>query len=88
MPSNPYLRSLQVNCTRLDDSSFDYLLRPSLQELSLHNCADFTGKLLSHIGQRCKDLRWVRFFFPLIFLNLMWVFVDFLPGSRNSSFLS
>ncbi|XP_027185705.1 F-box/LRR-repeat protein 10 isoform X1 [Coffea eugenioides] len=59
MPTNPYLRTLQVDCTRLDDSSFDYLLRPSLQELSLHNCADFTGKLLSHIGQRCKGLRFL-----------------------------
>ncbi|KAL3539116.1 hypothetical protein ACH5RR_002482 [Cinchona calisaya] len=59
MPTNPYLRSLQVDCTRLDDSSFDYLIRPSLQELSLHNCADFTGQLLSRIGHRCKDLRFL-----------------------------
>ncbi|KAL7156360.1 hypothetical protein ABFS83_02G004100 [Erythranthe nasuta] len=58
-PNNPYLRSLKVDCTRLDDSSLDFLIRPSLQELCLRNCADFSGKLLSHLGQSCKDLRFV-----------------------------
>ncbi|KAA8546142.1 hypothetical protein F0562_020964 [Nyssa sinensis] len=57
LPPNPYLRSLKVDCTRLDDSAIDYLLRPSLHELCLHNCADFSGKLLSEVGGRCKDLR-------------------------------
>lgn len=56
-PNNPYLRTLKVDCTRLDDSSIDYLLRPSLHDLSLQNCADFSGKLLSEVGERCKDLR-------------------------------
>lgn len=57
LPPNPYLRSLKVDCMRLDDSSLDYLLQPTLQELCLHNCADFSGRLLSQVGQCCKDLR-------------------------------
>lgn len=57
LPPNPYLRSLKVDCMRLDDSSLDYLLQPTLQELCLHNCADFSGRLLSQVGQYCKDLR-------------------------------
>lgn len=57
LPPNPYLKSLKVDCARLHDSSISFLLKPSLHELSLLNCADFTGKLLSEIGTRCKDLR-------------------------------
>lgn len=57
LPPNPYLRSLKLDCNRLDDSSLDCLLQPSLHELSLHNCFDFSGKLLSEVGGRCKDLR-------------------------------
>ncbi|CAI9757877.1 unnamed protein product [Fraxinus pennsylvanica] len=41
LPSNPYLRSLKVDCTRLDDSSLDFLISPSLPELCLYNCADW-----------------------------------------------
>ncbi|KAK9164615.1 hypothetical protein Syun_005517 [Stephania yunnanensis] len=54
---NPYLRSLKINCGRLDDFSIDLLLRPSLHELYLHNCDDFSGKLISEIGGRCRELR-------------------------------
>ncbi|XP_073277777.1 F-box/LRR-repeat protein 10 isoform X1 [Primulina huaijiensis] len=57
--NNPYLRSLKVDCTRLDDSSLNFLARPSLQELCLRNCADFSGKLLSELGRHCKDLRFL-----------------------------
>lgn len=57
MPPNPYLRSLKVDCGRLDDSAIQTLVRPSLHELCLFNCADFSGKLLSEIGGLCKDLR-------------------------------
>ncbi|KAI8025341.1 F-box/LRR-repeat protein 10 [Camellia lanceoleosa] len=57
LPPNPYLQSLKVDCTRLDDTAIDSLLRPSLHDLSLHNCSDFSGKLLSEVGTRCKDLR-------------------------------
>lgn len=64
LPPNPYLRSLKVDCMRLDDSSLDCLLQPNLQELCLHNCADFSGRLLSQVGHYCKDLR-LAFLFSL-----------------------
>lgn len=67
IPPNPYIRSLKVDCMRLDDSSLDYLLQPTLQELCLHNCADFSGRLLSQVGQYCKDLRLSLFFSYLSF---------------------
>ncbi|KAL6963651.1 hypothetical protein U1Q18_034658 [Sarracenia purpurea var. burkii] len=57
LPPNPYLHSLKVDCNRLDDSAIDSLLRPSLHELCLYNCSDFSGRLLSEVGARCKDLR-------------------------------
>ncbi|KAJ8572140.1 hypothetical protein K7X08_008651 [Anisodus acutangulus] len=44
---------------RLDDSSLNYLLQPTLQELCLHNCAGLSGRLLSQVGQYCKDLRFL-----------------------------
>ncbi|KAF5189423.1 F-box/LRR-repeat protein [Thalictrum thalictroides] len=59
LPPNPYLRSLKVDCKRLNDLSINYLVRPSLHELCLHNCDGFTGDLLSAIGNQCKDLRFV-----------------------------
>lgn len=57
LPPNPYLRSLKVDCGKLDDSAIELMLRPTLHDLCLHNCADFSGKLLSGIGGKCKDLR-------------------------------
>ncbi|GKV23954.1 hypothetical protein SLEP1_g33624 [Rubroshorea leprosula] len=57
LPPNPYLRSLKLDCSQLNDSATELLLRPSLHNLCLHNCADFSGKLLSEIGGRCKELR-------------------------------
>nr|DAD46678.1 TPA_asm: hypothetical protein HUJ06_016615 [Nelumbo nucifera] len=57
LPPNPYLRSLKVDCSQLSDSSIEHLVRPYLNELCLHNCQDFSGKLLSEVGGRCKDLR-------------------------------
>ena len=57
LPPNPYIRSVKVDCGQLDDSAIPLLVKPSLQELSLHNCSDFSGKLLSEIGNRCRDLR-------------------------------
>ncbi|KAK7343319.1 hypothetical protein VNO77_11974 [Canavalia gladiata] len=57
LPPNPYLTILKLDCARLDDSSISFLLKPSLHDLCLHNCADFSGKLLSEIGTRCRDLR-------------------------------
>ncbi|OMO80030.1 hypothetical protein CCACVL1_13215 [Corchorus capsularis] len=57
LPPNTYLKSLKLDCGHLNDSSIELLLRPSLEELCLHNCADFSGRLLSEIGSRCKDVR-------------------------------
>ncbi|XP_074285892.1 F-box/LRR-repeat protein 10 [Silene latifolia] len=57
LPPNPYLNSLKVDCCRLDDSAIQHFVRPSLHELFLHNCNDFSGKLLFEIGTQCRDLR-------------------------------
>ncbi|KAJ4962323.1 hypothetical protein NE237_022262 [Protea cynaroides] len=57
LPPNPCLRSLKIDCSRLDDSAIEHLVRPSLHELYLHNCEDFSGRLLSELGGRCRDLR-------------------------------
>ncbi|GAB2218073.1 hypothetical protein Droror1_Dr00001290 [Drosera rotundifolia] len=54
---NPYLKSLKVDCCRLEDSAINQLVYPTLHELCLHNCGDFSGRLLSEIGYRCHDLR-------------------------------
>lgn len=57
LPPNPHLSNLKVDCNRLDDSAIEHLIRPSLHELCLQNCVDFSGKLLSDIGGKCKNLR-------------------------------
>ncbi|GAB4838586.1 hypothetical protein Ancab_028132 [Ancistrocladus abbreviatus] len=57
LPSNPYLKSLKLDCLRLDDSAINHLIHPSLHELYLQNCGDFSGRLLSEIGNACRDLR-------------------------------
>ncbi|KAI0500901.1 hypothetical protein KFK09_019119 [Dendrobium nobile] len=55
---NPYLRSLKLDCSRLDDSSIGHLARASsLQELCLHNCENLSGRLLVELGRKCPDLR-------------------------------
>ncbi|CAI9275748.1 unnamed protein product [Lactuca saligna] len=54
---NASLRSLKLDCRRLNESSIDYLLQPGLRELSLRNCFKFSGRLLSEVGARCKHLR-------------------------------
>lgn len=57
LPLNPYLRSLKLDCGRLGDSAIGGLARSSLEELCLLNCDNFSGKLLSEVGRRCKALR-------------------------------
>ncbi|KAL5706310.1 hypothetical protein ACHQM5_024497 [Ranunculus cassubicifolius] len=57
LPPNPYLRSLKIDCSRLNDSSINHLIQPSLHDIFLLNCEDFTGELMSAIGKHCKDLR-------------------------------
>ncbi|CAH8373164.1 unnamed protein product [Eruca vesicaria subsp. sativa] len=54
---NQQLSSLKLDCGRLGNSAIDILARPSLREISLHNCRDFSGDLISEIGRKCKDLR-------------------------------
>ncbi|KAL0694255.1 hypothetical protein Bca4012_061435 [Brassica carinata] len=54
---NQKLSSLKLDCGRLGNSAIDILARPSLREISLHNCRDFSGDLISEIGRKCKDLR-------------------------------
>lgn len=56
---NQQLSSLKLDCGRLGNSAIDILVRPSLREISLHNCRDFSGDLISEIGRKCKDLRYV-----------------------------
>lgn len=73
LPPNPYLRSLKVDCSKLDDSSIEHLVRPSLHEISLLNCADFSGRLLSLIGGQCKDLRFAFSSLVLVLKNLVWI---------------
>lgn len=57
MPPNPCLRSLKLDCSRLDDSSIGYLARASLYDLCLHNCEKLSGRLLFELGCKCPDLR-------------------------------
>ncbi|KAL5984062.1 hypothetical protein ACLOJK_018164 [Asimina triloba] len=57
LPPNPNLRSLKLDCGRLDDFSISFLVRPSLHELCLHNCENFSGGLLLEVGKKCTDLR-------------------------------
>ncbi|KAF7847295.1 hypothetical protein BT93_L3112 [Corymbia citriodora subsp. variegata] len=57
LPPNPLMRSLKVDCDRLDDSAIRLLVRPSLHELHLHNCGYFSSRLLSEIGSQCGDLK-------------------------------
>ncbi|XP_065007841.1 F-box/LRR-repeat protein 10-like isoform X2 [Musa acuminata AAA Group] len=57
LPPNPYLKSLKLDCSRLDDSSIGFLTRPSLHELCLHNCENLSGRILSEVGGKCRDLR-------------------------------
>lgn len=61
LPPNPCLKTLKLDCARLDDSAIPLFIKPSLQDLCLHNCADFSGKLLSEIGIHCNDLRFASF---------------------------
>ena len=84
LPRNPYLRTLKVDCKRLDDSAIDSLIRPSLRELCLHNCSDFSGRLLSEVGARCKGL---RFLLPLSIHRFLCDLRDFPPFRIYGNYL-
>lgn len=57
MLPNSSLRSIKLDCRRLNETSIDHLLQPGLNEISLRNCFKFSGRLLSEVGARCNDLR-------------------------------
>ncbi|XP_022762997.1 F-box/LRR-repeat protein 10-like isoform X2 [Durio zibethinus] len=45
------------NCNSCASHILSFLPNFHILELCLRNCADFSGKLLSEIGSRCKDVR-------------------------------
>ncbi|KAJ4784697.1 F-box/LRR-repeat protein 10 [Rhynchospora pubera] len=54
---NPCLRSIWMDCSRLDDEAIKFIAKPSLNELYLVNCENLSGNILSELGTRCPDLR-------------------------------
>ena len=59
LPPNPSLRSLRLDCARLEDAAIACLARPGLHELLLLNCDNISGRLLCELGTTCRDLRYV-----------------------------
>ncbi|KAL5210065.1 hypothetical protein ABZP36_005688 [Zizania latifolia] len=57
LPPNPSLRSLRLDCNRLEDAAIGCLARPGLHELILLNCDNISGSLLCELGATCQDLR-------------------------------
>ncbi|KAG8095889.1 hypothetical protein GUJ93_ZPchr0013g36697 [Zizania palustris] len=57
LPPNPSLRSLRLDCNRLEDAAIGFLARPGLHELILLNCDNISGRLLCELGATCQDLR-------------------------------
>lgn len=51
------MRSLTVNCLRLDDSSLVDFLGPHLLELNLLCCSLLSYKFLAAVGELCPNLR-------------------------------
>jgi hypothetical protein len=58
LPPNQSLRSLRLDCARLDDAAISCLVRPSLHELVLLHCENISGRLLCELGATCRDLRY------------------------------
>ncbi|KAL5217013.1 hypothetical protein ABZP36_017697 [Zizania latifolia] len=54
---NPSLRSLRLDCSRLEDAAIGCLARTGLNELTLLNCDNISGRLLRELGSTCQDLR-------------------------------
>ncbi|KAM0858803.1 hypothetical protein ACQ4PT_047601 [Festuca glaucescens] len=57
LPRNPSLRSLRLDCEKLEDAAVDCLARPGLHELTLLNCNNISGRLLRELSATCRDLR-------------------------------
>lgn len=51
------VKSVTIDCLRLDDSSVIRILGPHIQELNLLKCASLSYNILSSIGKRCPNLR-------------------------------
>ena len=58
LPPNPSLRSLRLDCARLEDDAIVCLARSSLHDLLLLNCENISGRLLCQLGATCRDLRY------------------------------
>ncbi|XP_043691241.1 F-box protein At-B [Telopea speciosissima] len=54
---NEVLKSLTLNCLRLDDSSVRNFIGSSLQELVLQRCSLLSYQIFCSIGERCPSLR-------------------------------
>ncbi|KAJ6828674.1 F-box protein At-B [Iris pallida] len=54
---NRILRSLTLDCSRLNDTSIQYFLKEHLQELVLFKCSHFSSHIFTAIGERCPELR-------------------------------
>ena len=65
LPPNPSLRSLRLDCARLEDAAIACLARAGLHELLLLNCDNISGRLLCELGTTCRDLRSVLYTFSL-----------------------
>lgn len=68
---NSQVRSLKLDCGRLDDKALDFILKPHLEEIHLLNCERFSSRLLLEIGQCCPGLRY-HFSAILSFLPMNW----------------
>jgi hypothetical protein len=62
LPPNQSLRSLRLDCARMEDAAIVCLARPSLHELILLNCDSISGRLLGELGTTCRDLRYCMLF--------------------------
>ena len=51
------LKSLTINCLRLDDSCVPLFLSPHLHDLNLLSCSLLSYHLLPSIGETCPNLR-------------------------------
>ncbi|KAJ3707459.1 hypothetical protein LUZ61_011164 [Rhynchospora tenuis] len=54
---NDAIQNLALDCSRLDDSSFNGFAKKSLVELSLLKCSAFSPSIFAVIGERCPNLR-------------------------------
>ncbi|KAG8365212.1 hypothetical protein BUALT_Bualt18G0080900 [Buddleja alternifolia] len=51
------VKSVTIDCLRLDDYSVISILGPRIQELNLLKCTSFSSEVLASIGEKCPNLR-------------------------------